>query len=310
MGLPVERTTRLSISEAGYDEVWLQNGIIEDPSLLGLGPLESLDRERRQRAGGRIDILLADHESKTMFEVETMLGALDESHLVRAIEYWDKETRRYQEWNHRPVIVAEQITHRFFNVVALLSRYIPFLGIQVNVHKTSDNRVFLAAVQVLDAYERPQEEETASLAPDQKLHMAFWRDLIATARTRTKLHAACVPTKNSWLRHRTGLKGVFFDYEVDEDGLWVGLTVERSDAKCKLISDQLKSEEKEIEKAFGTDLAWDGGRGWAWLGTLAGPSFNLRDQRTWPTAQAAAVDSMVRLESALRAPLESLSMPE
>src|SRR5438045_1477648 len=99
------------------NEGWLQTQIEQDPSILGLGDLVVLGRERRQSSGGRVDFLLHDSETNTMFEVEIMLGATDESHIIRTIEYWDIETRKNPSKEHRAVIVAEQITNRFFNVI-------------------------------------------------------------------------------------------------------------------------------------------------------------------------------------------------
>jgi len=44
--------------------------------------------------GGRIDFLLRNAEADTYYEVEVKLGALDESHIIRTIEYWDIERQR------------------------------------------------------------------------------------------------------------------------------------------------------------------------------------------------------------------------
>jgi len=66
------------------------------------------------------------------YETEVMLGATDESHIIRTLEYWDKESRRYLDKDHRAVIVAEEITNRFFNVIWLLNRSIPIIAIQLN----------------------------------------------------------------------------------------------------------------------------------------------------------------------------------
>jgi hypothetical protein len=52
-----------------------------------------------------------------MYEVEIMLGSTDESHIIRTIEYWDIEKRRFPSKDHKAVIVAEDITNRFFNVI-------------------------------------------------------------------------------------------------------------------------------------------------------------------------------------------------
>ncbi|MCX5995969.1 MAG: hypothetical protein NTV59_08250, partial [Chloroflexi bacterium] len=105
-----------------YDEKWLQNRIEEDPSLLGLGDLTVYKRERKQSTGGRIDFLLFNPETQTMYEIEIMLGATDESHIIRTIEYWDIERRRFPSRDHKAVLIAEEITNRFFNVIALMNK--------------------------------------------------------------------------------------------------------------------------------------------------------------------------------------------
>lgn len=71
------------------DERWLHERLKENPSLLGLGDLDVRDSERRQPSGGRLDLLLQDIENLKRYEVEIQLGAMDESHIIRAIEYWD-----------------------------------------------------------------------------------------------------------------------------------------------------------------------------------------------------------------------------
>ncbi len=66
-----------------------------------------------------------------MYEVEVMLGRVDETHIIRSIEYWDIERRRWPTREHRAVIVAEEITTRFFNVIALFNRAIPMIAIKL-----------------------------------------------------------------------------------------------------------------------------------------------------------------------------------
>ena len=57
-----------------YSEKWLQDLINKDPSVLGLGDVEVLDRERRQEKAGRLDLLLADTENDKRYELELMSG--------------------------------------------------------------------------------------------------------------------------------------------------------------------------------------------------------------------------------------------
>jgi hypothetical protein len=155
----------LTLAQAGHDERWLQDRIEEDPAILGLGDVNLVERERRQSPGGRIDFLLKDPETETMYEVEVMLGRTNESHIIRTIEYWDVERRRWPTREHRAVIVAEEITNRFFNVIALFNRAIPMIAIQVNVFRV-ENRLVLDFTKVLDIYEPAEDEEGLSEPAD------------------------------------------------------------------------------------------------------------------------------------------------
>src|SRR5205807_8546895 len=115
----------------GLDESWLQGQIAQDTSLLGLGELYILRKEKTQPSGGRIDFFMADPETETRYEIEVMLGELDASHIIRTIEYWDVERQRRPQFTHRAVIVAEHITARFFNVLRLLNRAVPMIAVQL-----------------------------------------------------------------------------------------------------------------------------------------------------------------------------------
>jgi len=150
MEIPIGQA--ISIREAGYNEFWLRDQICENPVCLGLGDLELLAKERLQSSGGRLDILLKDPEDDTMYEIEIMLGETDESHIIRTIEYWDNEKRRWPQRQHYAVLVAESITRRFFNVIHLLSHSIPIMAIQANIVESPAGRT-LFFTKVLDTYE-------------------------------------------------------------------------------------------------------------------------------------------------------------
>ncbi|GAA4961769.1 hypothetical protein [Kineococcus glutinatus] len=131
------------ISLAGhplYTEKWLQERIANDPSLLGLGDLVVKDVERRQPRAGRLDLLLSDvgADKPTRYEVELQLGATDETHIIRTVEYWDIERRRYPQYDHIAVIVAEDITSRFLNVLSLFNGFIPLIAIQLSALQVGD----------------------------------------------------------------------------------------------------------------------------------------------------------------------------
>lgn len=114
------------------NEKWVQEQIAADPSILGLGDLVLRDKERPQPRAGRLDLLLQDPESNRRYEVEVQLGKTDESHIIRTLEYWDIERKRYPQYDHCAVIVAEDITARFLNVISLFNGTIPIIAIQMN----------------------------------------------------------------------------------------------------------------------------------------------------------------------------------
>jgi predicted transport protein len=132
-----------------YNETWLQDRIADDPSILGFGDVILKDRERPQPRAGRLDLLLQDSDSNQRYEVEIQLGKTDESHIIRTIEYWDIERKRYPQYDHVAVIVAEDITSRFLNVISLFNGFIPLVAIQMNAIKCGD-QISLVCTTVLD----------------------------------------------------------------------------------------------------------------------------------------------------------------
>jgi hypothetical protein len=158
-------------SHAEYNERWLQRIIAEDTTVLGLGELELLAAEHRQPRAGRLDLLLADHETRTRYEVELQLGPTDESHIIRTIEYWDNERRRLPDREHVAVIAAEDITSRFLNVITLFNRAIPLIAIQVRALDVA-GVLTVHCTKVLDLTIAEVEDEEHG--PEQAVDRAYW----------------------------------------------------------------------------------------------------------------------------------------
>lgn len=153
-----------------FSEAKLQQQITDDPSLLGLGDLVVREAERSQPQGGRIDLLLSDPETRVRYVVELQLGATDPSHIIRTIEYWDIERRRYPQYEHVAVIAAEEITSRFLNVVSLFNGHIPLIAIQVQGLEV--NGAFtIVATRVLDLMTLGTDEEDEGETVDR----AYWQ---------------------------------------------------------------------------------------------------------------------------------------
>ena len=151
---------KIFIRNTGKDEYWLQDVIYANPEKLGLGNLVTVRKEKSQSNGGRLDILLKDPTDNTMYEVEVMLGDTDPSHIIRTIEYWDNEKRRYPQRQHFAVLIAESFERRYFNVIQLLSLTVPMIAIQADLLEVGDEKI-LNFTKILDVYVEPEEEEEA-----------------------------------------------------------------------------------------------------------------------------------------------------
>jgi len=141
------------------NEKWVQKLIADDPSILGLGDLVLRDKERMQPRAGRLDLLLEDPDPDTerRYEVEIQLGSTDESHIIRTLEYWDIEKKRYPQYDHCAVLVAEDITSRFLNVISLFNGMIPLIALQMQALKVG-GQTTLIFTKVMDELKRGPDE--------------------------------------------------------------------------------------------------------------------------------------------------------
>jgi len=150
---------KIYIRNAGKDEYWLQDVIFDNPKVLGLGNLIAVNKEKKQSNGGRLDILLKDPTDNSMYEVEVMLGETDPSHIIRSIEYWDNEKRKFPQRQHFCVLVAESFDRRYFNVIQLMSLNIPMIAIQADLLEVSNEKI-LNFTKIIDIYSEPEEDES------------------------------------------------------------------------------------------------------------------------------------------------------
>lgn len=143
------------------NERWVQDCIAADPTILGLGDVFLRDRERIHSRAGRLDLLLqsADVEAKQRYEVEIQLGRVDESHIIRTIEYWDLERKRNPSFDHVAVIVAEEVTNRFLNVISLFNGHIPLIALKMTAVELPGGGVSLLFTTVLNVSRIEYEDE-------------------------------------------------------------------------------------------------------------------------------------------------------
>jgi len=116
--------------------------------------------------------LLQDRTEERRYVAELQLGETDESHIIRTIEYWDIERKRYPRYEHCAVLIAEDITSRFLNVVSLFNRTIPLIAIQMRALKV-DDKITLVFTTVMDELSRSpvDQDEDAEATPTDR---SYW----------------------------------------------------------------------------------------------------------------------------------------
>lgn len=149
-----------------YNEKWLQDRIAEDPSILGLGNLQVINREKVQPSGGRLDLLLTDldDENCKRYECELQLGATDPSHIIRTIEYWDIERKRYPQLEHAAVLVAEDVVARFWNVIQLFNGKLPLIVLKLTAYKVGED-IALTFTKILDEIHPGSPDDDTDVQP-------------------------------------------------------------------------------------------------------------------------------------------------
>jgi predicted transport protein len=103
----------------------------------------------------------------------------DETHIIRAIEYWDIERKRYPQYDHCAVLIAEDITSRFLNVISLFNGTFPLIAIQMQAIKVG-GKLTLVFTRVMDELSRGlvDEDEEAEAFPADR---GYWEDKASKA---------------------------------------------------------------------------------------------------------------------------------
>src|SRR5262249_4979415 len=98
------------------------------------------------------------------------------------IEYWDIERKRYPQYEHAAVIVAEEITSRFLNVIQLFNGAIPLIALKMTAYKIGDQHA-ITFVKVLDeiTYGLVDEDEPVAEPTDR----TFWETTRGSKKTLT-----------------------------------------------------------------------------------------------------------------------------
>jgi predicted transport protein len=238
MAFKYVKPERVSLkSHPELTEFWVQGIIADDPTILGLGDLVLRDKERPQPRTGRLDLLLQEVDSDRRYEIEIQLGKTDESHIIRTIEYWDIERKRYPQYEHTAVIVAEDITSRFLNVIGLFNGFIPLVAIQMQAYAKGDE-VSLIFTKVLDQMRLGMGDE--DIDQIEVVDRSYWEKRASKSTLEVAdqflsrlvaLDAKIAPKYNKFYigLTREGRPDNFISFRPKKEWLWIGIRLEKSD---------------------------------------------------------------------------------
>jgi len=143
------------------------------------------------------------------------------------------------------------------------------------------------------------------------VRLKFWEGLVAIARNKHTRHANIKPGSHHWLGASSGIRGLPLNYVIVQEYGIAELYIDRGDAtENKRIFDQLHARKDEIEKAFGGTLSWerlDTKRACRIKHVIERGGYRSPESQ-WPEIQAEMVETMTKLEAALKPGLESLGL--
>ncbi len=112
MYLNCAKHEKLSLQKSPtLNEQWLQDRIAEEPGIVGLSDVQLLKREHHTQGDGRLKLLLLDNDVGRLYQAELQLGDTFPRHVIRCIEFSDREKLRYQSYEYVTASSAPQGKH-------------------------------------------------------------------------------------------------------------------------------------------------------------------------------------------------------
>jgi hypothetical protein len=290
-----------------YDfTTWLEENIDTLESVVGFA-MTSAESERRTE-NFSVDIVAEDNDGRIVV-IENQLEKSDHDHLGKLITYLTAVEANRAIW-----IVSEPRTEHVKAIAWLNeSTSTDFYLIKLEAIKIGDSSPAPLFTEIVGPSEEAREigETKKDLKESQILRKQFWAHLLDYAKDKTNLHSNISPGTHGWIGTGAGKTGLSYNYNIRKNKSNVELYIDRgkdSDTENELIFEELRKNKEQIEESFGEVLSWekleekracriakyfhDGG---------------YSDEENWNAIISELVDSMIRLEKALRKPINSLN---
>jgi len=286
---------------------WLEENIdvLNDALELNLS-----NPEREQSAGDFSVDLVAEDEAGNPVVIENQLEKSDHAHLGKLVTYLTAIGAKSAIW-----IVAEPRPEHIGAITWLNeSSSAAFYLMKVEGVKIGES----APAPLLTLIVGPSEEgrdvgETKKKIAGRYMNRhRFWTALLERAKEKTSLHVSISPGQYSWVGTGAGKSGLGLIYVIRKHEGNVELYIDRgkdSEEENKQIFDTFMKSKSEIEKAFGGPLEWqrlDGKRACRIRKKVLRGGY--LDEEKWPEIQDEMIESMIKLEKALRPSIISLKV--
>lgn len=182
------------------------------------------------------------------------------------------------------------------------------------------NEILIDATQIIPLPEatdyevkiRAQEKEKRKvLGARQQIFRKFWAQLIERSRERTQLFANRSTTTDHWLSAGIGRRGFGLNFSLVQNQGQVEcyIRLPGGEEQSNAAFNALRDNKEKIEKDFGAALDWQdlpGRQGCRICFELQGGWKSPESE--WPDMQERMIDAMIRLERALKRPIQDLKV--
>lgn len=308
--MPISKLEKVPLRTIWHDEArdftaWLADNLEFLSEALGL----SLSLVEREAAAGPFAAdILAEDASGNLVIIENQLARTDHDHLGKLIVYLSNLEAKTAIWITSDPRPEHEAAIHWLNET--LPADIALYLVKLEAYRIGDSPP--APLLTIVAGPSPEAKQIGGqkkeLAQRHMLRLEFWGQLLERAKERTGLHARISPSKDNFISAGAGKSGLTFAYVIRMGDAQVELYIDQVDAEAnKRIFDQLFANKEQIEAAFGGPLEWQrlNDRRACRIChrlTLGG----LADRDRWPDIQEAMIDSMVRLEQALKPQIKHL----
>jgi hypothetical protein len=300
----IEKIQRVNLREVWRHEAhdfsaWLSDNIdvLNDAVDLNLASVE-----REQSAGSfSVDLVAEDDQLGGRVVVENQLERSDHDHLGKLITYLTAFDAKAAIWIVGDARPEHTAAIAWLNESADADFYL----LKAEAIRIGASPAALLLTRIVGPSEETKRVggEKRELSEREDLRFAFWRDLLAHAKSRMSLHANVSPHGRPWMGAGAGHAGPSFNYGAKMHGWSVFLYIDRgSDAENNRVFDFLHAQREAIEAQFGGPIEWqrlDDRRACS-IASRDGVGGCRDPKETWPDTHERMSETMARFVDSIQ----------